>query len=119
MSKFPETLKNLRHSRQLTQPDLADILGTSRSAVSMYETGKREPDFETMEALADYFNVDMNYLYTGTHAAENYGADETPPSLPSLLPPDLTSEELDLMSAYRHASEADRQAITLILSKYT
>jgi len=28
----------------------------------MYERGEREPDFETLEAIADYFNVDMNYL---------------------------------------------------------
>lgn len=28
----------------------------------MYENGNREPDFETLEAIADYFNVDMNYL---------------------------------------------------------
>lgn len=28
----------------------------------MYENGNREPDFETLEAFADYFNVDMNYL---------------------------------------------------------
>ena len=27
-----------------------------------YETGKREPDFETLESIADYFNVDMNFL---------------------------------------------------------
>mgnify|MGYP006069860235 CR=1 FL=1 len=28
----------------------------------MYEVGKREPDFETLEAIADFFNVDMNFL---------------------------------------------------------
>ena len=28
----------------------------------MYELGKREPDFETLEAIADLFNVDMNFL---------------------------------------------------------
>lgn len=28
----------------------------------MYENGEREPDFETLEAIADFFNVDMDYL---------------------------------------------------------
>ena len=32
----------------------------------MYERGEREPGFETMEAIADLFNVDMNYLYGRT-----------------------------------------------------
>lgn len=31
----------------------------------MYERGEREPSFETLEALADFFNVDMNFLMTG------------------------------------------------------
>lgn len=37
-------------------------MGMTRSAIGMYETGKREPDLETLEAFADYYNVDMNTL---------------------------------------------------------
>ena len=62
MSIFSERLKNLRQSFSLTQPELADKIGVSRSTISMYEQGAREPDFETLEAIADFFNVDMNYL---------------------------------------------------------
>ena len=46
----------------------------------MYEVGKREPDFETLEAIADLFNVDMNFLL-GKEGSENdnhyYLNDET------------------------------------------
>lgn len=45
----------------------------------MYEVGKREPDFETLEAIADFFNVDMNFLL-GKDGSENdhyYLNDET------------------------------------------
>ena len=42
---------------------LAERLGISRSAISMYERGEREPDTTTMEAIAALFGVDMNYLY--------------------------------------------------------
>lgn len=45
----------------------------------MYEVGKREPDFETLEAIADLFNVDMNFLL-GKDGSENdryYLNDET------------------------------------------
>lgn len=46
----------------MTQPELAEKIGVSRSAISMYEGGKREPEYEVLEAIADTFNVDMNTL---------------------------------------------------------
>jgi len=62
MGKFAEILKYLRLRENLTQPELADKLKISKSAVSMYENGNREPDFELLETIADFFNVDMNFL---------------------------------------------------------
>ena len=62
MGEFAKRLKNLRLNKHLTQDELAPELGISRSTLGMYETGKREPDFETLETIADFFNVDMNYL---------------------------------------------------------
>lgn len=62
MGNFKERLKTLRQSRDLTQSSLADALNISRSAVGMYENGSREPDFETLELIADFFNVDIDYL---------------------------------------------------------
>ncbi len=62
MSKFSTIFKNLRINNGYTQQELANRLGVSRSAVGMYENGEREPDFETLEAIADFFNVDMDYL---------------------------------------------------------
>ena len=62
MANFGSILKDLRTSRGITQGELATMLDVSRSTVGMYETGGREPDFETMEAIADIFNVDMDYL---------------------------------------------------------
>lgn len=63
MSSFSIALKTLRKQRGLSQAELAELLGMSKAAISMYETDRREPDFETMEKIADFFNVDMNYLY--------------------------------------------------------
>lgn len=62
MSTFSNRLRDLRREKKMTQDELAKVLGISKSAVSMYENGNREPDFETLEAIADFFNVDMNYL---------------------------------------------------------
>ena len=63
MGQFASILKQLRLQKGLTQPQLAERLGISRSAISMYERGEREPDTTTMEAIAALFGVDMNYLY--------------------------------------------------------
>lgn len=60
---FSERLKYLRDQKCWSQQRLADELGVSKSSVNMYERGEREPGFETMEAIADIFKVDMNYLH--------------------------------------------------------
>ena len=54
-----QRIKTMRLSRGMTQADLAKAISQSQASITMYETGKREPDFETLEALADVFNVPM------------------------------------------------------------
>lgn len=79
MASFKEMLKYLRLGENLSQSELAEKLGVAKSTISMYEVGKREPDFETLEAIADLFNVDMNFLL-GKDGSENdryYINDET------------------------------------------
>ena len=62
MGDFQNIFKRLRSSCGLTQAEMAEKLGISRSTIGMYETGAREPDFETLEKIADFFNVDIDYL---------------------------------------------------------
>ncbi len=62
MANFSDRIKVLRTERGITQEQLAAMLKVSRSTIGMYESGKREPDFEMSEAIADIFNVDMDYL---------------------------------------------------------
>lgn len=59
---FSEVLRNLRKENNLTQDELATKLDISKSAISMYENGNRTPDFETLELIADFFNVNLSYL---------------------------------------------------------
>lgn len=70
MAAFNEMLRYLRTREGLSQAELADRLGVAKSTISMYEVGKREPDFETLETIADLFNVDMNFLL-GKDSSEN------------------------------------------------
>lgn len=59
---FGDVLKQLRLESKLTQKEFAHIIGLSESTIGMYERNQREPAFEVLEAIADYFNVDMDYL---------------------------------------------------------
>ena len=62
MANFSERLTKLRMEKHLTQEKFANILGVSKSTVSMYENGNRTPSFEIEEKIADYFNVDLEFL---------------------------------------------------------
>lgn len=67
MGNFQNIFRKLRTSSNLTQNAIAEKLGISRSTIGMYETGAREPDFETLEKIADYFNVDTDFLLGRTN----------------------------------------------------
>ena len=70
---FKDMLKYLRTRDGYSQTELAQKLGVSKSTISMYELGNREPDFETLESIADLFNVDMNFLLGKTNSEnKNY-----------------------------------------------
>lgn len=94
MANFATVVKQLRMERGITQEQLASMLKVSRSTIGMYETGNREPDFETCEAIADIFNVDMDYL-TGRSSVERKSP-ITPSSIPQgfISMPDMASVPL-------------------------
>ena len=78
MPGFADMLCYLRRRDGISQKELADRLGVKRSTISMYETGQRQPDFETAEAIADIFNVNMDTLL---------GKQTQPAALPSNIHP--------------------------------
>ena len=55
-------MKTLRLQANLSQSELAQILGISRSAVSSYENGTREPNYDVLLKIAAFFNVSTDYL---------------------------------------------------------
>ena len=59
---FAQNLATLRKNAGISQKALASILGISDAAVNMLEKEKRLPSFEILLALADYFNVSIDYL---------------------------------------------------------
>ena len=59
---FIERLKKLRKKEKLTQKDIATFLNISQPAYQQFESGKKKMNLETMEKLADFFNVSTDYL---------------------------------------------------------
>jgi transcriptional regulator with XRE-family HTH domain len=62
MSVFGERFKQLREQRELSQIEIAKHLGIVNSAISQYETGKRIPDHDMLEKIANFFAVSVDFL---------------------------------------------------------
>ena len=71
MSKFSDTLVYLRKRDGLSQQELADKIGMSRSVIGMYESDQRMPSFEVLEAIADTFNVNIDFLVGHVDSGES------------------------------------------------
>ncbi len=83
-------LKEIRKTAKLTQNDIASVLGTTREAYGMYETGKRQISLKILCELAQYYNVSIDYLV---------GRVENP------------KEEVELLEIYRKLDKRGKQAI--------
>lgn len=59
---FSKKLKQLREERGKTQQDIADILGVGRPTIAGYETKGKQPDYDKLKILANYFDVTIDYL---------------------------------------------------------
>ena len=66
-SSFPERLKLLRVESGYTQAEISKKLNlSSRQVYNNYEKGVNKPQKETLEKLADFFEVSVEYLLNGT-----------------------------------------------------
>ena len=102
--EFKDVFQQLRISKGLNQAELAKELNLSRSSISMYETGERNPSFEGLELIADYFNVDIDYLTGRTMKTTQL------PNLESNAL-QLSSFEEQIVLAYRKADDVDKTIV--------
>ena len=61
-NKFSQVIKKLRKEKGLTQQELANIVGITATGVSYWESGNAVPNTETLNKLANYFGVTVNFL---------------------------------------------------------
>lgn len=60
--KYGERILKLRKDNNLTQKYLSEKLGISRAALAHYEKNRREPDYEILDRLANFFDVSVDYI---------------------------------------------------------
>jgi transcriptional regulator with XRE-family HTH domain len=60
-----ERITRLRKLKGLSQYALAERLGFSRGKIANYEQGSRQPDYDTLRIIADFFDVSIDYLLSG------------------------------------------------------
>nr|MCR4598651.1 helix-turn-helix domain-containing protein [Acetatifactor sp.] len=62
MSEIHFRIADLRRTKQLTQAQLADIVGVSFQTISKWENGSAMPDITYLPALAEFFEVSVDQL---------------------------------------------------------
>lgn len=70
MEIFAERIRELRIERGLTQEEVGEIIGVKRYSVYSYEKGRACPEMRSLVALAEYFDVSMDYLAGRTDKRE-------------------------------------------------
>lgn len=63
LNTIGKRIKYLRDKNNLSQKRLSESIGVSNVQLSRYESGARQPDYETLQKIADYFDVTIDYLF--------------------------------------------------------
>lgn len=98
MAKFNERLRYLRENKKLTQKDIANKFKLGESTISMYERGEREPSFEFVEQIADFFDVSTDYLLGRTDTPSQEEVHIPEGTILSEIDPDLAKKFIQAMN---------------------
>lgn len=98
---FNDNLKNARITKGLSQKEVAEAVGVAKSTYSLYESGSREPNVQTIKKLADTLNVSADELL---------GINEEPHNIAAHFDGDeYTEEELGRIKEFAAFVKASRK----------
>lgn len=100
--KFGILLAKLRIEKEVSQKELATILDVSQAVISLWETHKRLPDFNTTKKIARYFNVSADYLL---------GISDNPHHEENRFNFQLTDDETYLLKTYHELNQDDKRIV--------
>lgn len=101
-SLFSIRLMTLRKDKHMTQGDVAEYLGLSRSTYTCYEISTSMPSAQNLCMLADLFEVNLDYLLGRGEDPEMYDPEN----------PARTAEEIALIDRFRRIGEDGRRAVS-------
>lgn len=96
---FAERLKEIRNAKGLTQVQLAEALRVSKGTIAMWETGKREPNFETLNQLSEIFDKRIDYILGYSNDASS---------------PKMTEEDIEQLGVWA-VEESFQETVTAYL----
>ena len=96
-------IKELRKAKKMTAKELADFINVAESTMSLYENGKREPDFKTLLAIAERLEVSVDELFGKSNVSSLSVSEEPIPT--------QTEQESTLLKAFRETTEEGRMRI--------
>ena len=99
-------IRKLRKSRDLTMKQFGEMMGVSKSAISLYENNKAQPDINMMYKMADYFDVSIDFLL-GRKTDESKEKKTDDKLVADIL--SLTEEEKTLVEGYVSGIKARRK----------
>ena len=95
-----EILKELREGRKLTQLEFSQIMSVAPSTVGLWEQGRREPSYEKLKKIADFYGVSTDYLL-GRSSDENLKS---------------SSEETNLLQGFRNLTQDSQEMLLQLLN---
>lgn len=101
---FYQRIRDLREDADRTQAELAEYLGTTAQYYGRYEKGERELPFSRAIAIAEYYDVSLDYLAGRTACKSSRGIS-------------CTEEEIRLLEMYRMLSERGKGKAELFLEQ--
>ncbi len=105
MATLSERIKSIRKGAGLTQQEFGEIFGVAKNTVCQYESGRSAPNDDLKIAMANHFNVSMDYLMGKT---DNTGFDsKTPP----VIATQITNDGIDAIHAYLELSPQNKKKV--------
>ena len=105
---FAERLKEIRNGAGMTQVQLAEALGVSKGTVAMWEIGKREPNYETLNALSGIFDKRIDYIlgYSNDSSSARLSEEQIEQLGAWMVEDDALEEFMDIMALDNYGREA-------------
>ncbi|MCL2499251.1 MAG: helix-turn-helix domain-containing protein [Defluviitaleaceae bacterium] len=100
MKRLNERLRDLRDDNDMTQADVAKLIKKRQQQYSKYETGESDPSLRIVVALADHYNVSVDYLLGRTACKEGPAAQKAE-IIPGKTVGSVVSDILNLREADR------------------